>query len=546
MKKLFKKISALVLAAIMVLTMCTAVFATGTTPNEDDKKTATVNNVEATATVNAYQITKAKYDNGFTGYEAVTGVTLANVLAPNSDEVTAIAKNAALLETLPSKQMTTAATEGLASFTAELNAGYWVVIVSGTVEEVYNPMLIGVYYSVSGSDSTMTSDPVNANSNWTLVTADAYAKSTKPSIDKKVTKTTATVNDETKVTTDTNLATNDKGHDVAVGDVVEFEISTKIPSYSEQYSEVIVNIEDTLSKGLTLNQESIQINGKDVDDQMGAFTDISDSGFTFTINSDYALGNGNQDIVVTYSATVNNEAEKNFDPNTNAAKLIYSNNPADKNVTKEKESKTYTYTFSIGAALSASIQNYTNKINQIIKVDQDGKVISTSIEESGVEAGKVIEVTEGAELTLTNNSTGRVYTATTGKDGGLTFEGLDAGEYTLVETKAPTGFSINKTEIPVVISATYVAEGTNKGKLDTLTITIDGKNTSTYKATYPTKEGETTTISNTTTVTNIKNTKLSELPSTGGIGTYIFTIAGVVLMACAACAFFISRKKSEE
>nr|WP_295258636.1 isopeptide-forming domain-containing fimbrial protein [uncultured Blautia sp.] len=546
MKNLFKKISALVLAAIMVLTMCTAVFATGTTPNEDDKKTATVNNVEATATVNAYQITKAKYDNGFTGYEAVTGVTLANVLAPNSDEVTAIAKNAALLETLPSKQMTTAATEGLASFTAELNAGYWVVIVSGTVEEVYNPMLIGVYYSVSGSDSTMTSDPVNANSNWTLVTADAYAKSTKPSIDKKVTKTTATVNDETKVTTDTNLATNDKGHDVAVGDVVEFEISTKIPSYSEQYSEVIVNIEDTLSKGLTLNQESIQINGKDVDDQMGAFTDISDSGFTFTINSDYALGNGNQDIVVTYSATVNNEAEKNFDPNTNAAKLIYSNNPADKNVTKEKESKTYTYTFSIGAALSASIQNYTNKINQIIKVDQDGKVISTSIEESGVEAGKVIEVTEGAEFTLTNNSTGRVYTATTGKDGGLTFEGLDAGEYTLVETKAPTGFSINKTEIPVVISATYVAEGTNKGKLDTLTITIDGKNTSTYKATYPTKEGETTTISNTTTVTNIKNTKLSELPSTGGIGTYIFTIAGVVLMACAACAFFISRKKSEE
>ena len=179
-------------------------------------------------------------------------------------------------------------------------------------------------------------------------------------------------------------------------------------------------------------------------------------------------------------------------------------------------------------------------------MDQDGKVISTSIEESGVEAGKVIEVTEGAEFTLTNNSTGRVYTATTGKDGGLTFEGLDAGEYTLVETKAPTGFSINKTEIPVVISATYVAEGTNKGKLDTLTITIDGKNTSTYKATYPTKEGETTTISNTTTVTNIKNTKLSELPSTGGIGTYIFTIAGVVLMACAACAFFISRKKSEE
>lgn len=73
--KNLKKLFAVILSLAMVLGMSITTFAAGTTPNEDDKATATVENVEAGATVTAYQITKAKYGNGFTGYEAVTGVT---------------------------------------------------------------------------------------------------------------------------------------------------------------------------------------------------------------------------------------------------------------------------------------------------------------------------------------------------------------------------------------------------------------------------------------------------------------------------------------
>ena len=47
-------------------------------------------------------------------------------------------------------------------------------------------------------------------------------------------------------------------------------------------------------------------------------------------------------------------------------------------------------------------------------------------------------------------------------------------------------------------------------------------------------------------ITEIKNTKLGTLPSTGGMGTYLFTIIGVVVMAGAAGAFFISRRKGSE
>ena len=41
----------------------------------------------------------------------------------------------------------------------------------------------------------------------------------------------------------------------------------------------------------------------------------------------------------------------------------------------------------------------------------------------------------------------------------------------------------------------------------------------------------------------IKNTKINSLPSTGGIGTTIFTIGGCAIMVAAAGLFFASRRK---
>lgn len=519
MKKL-KKLFAVMLSLVMVLAMGITSFAeTGEKPSKDDTKTATVQNVEATATVTAYQITKGKYNgNGFIGYEAVQDVTLANVLAPTSDEVTAIAKDTALLAKLPNKPMTTTTKTGLASFTAELNAGYWIVIVSGTVDEVYNPMLVGVYYSASGSDSTMTSTPVDANSNWTLETEDAYAKSTQPSLTKIITNGEA-----------------DKHSDVALGDTVSYKIETAIPSYSKQYGNVTVKITDTLDNGLTLNKESVKINGKAVDAKMGELT-TSEHSFVFTVKSEYALAHGGEAIIITYDAEVNTDATLNFDPNVNEATLEYTNNPNGN--TKTIESETYTYTFALGAALSQSITNFNQKVNQIVKVDADGKTITTKKELSETEKEKYIQVGKGATFTLTSMTNGNVYTATTGEDGALTFVGLDAGTYTLVETVAPEGFKLDDTPHTVVITPTYG----NNDKLVKLEITIDDNPTSTYEVSYETT-GEVKVTTNKTITTNIANTKLSALPSTGGIGTTIFTIVGCGIMIAAAGLFFASRRK---
>lgn len=525
-----KKVLAMLLALAMVLgTTLTTFAATGTVPTKDDVKKATVNNVEAGAIVTAYQVVEANYKvgtgGGFTGYSAVDGVKIANATAPTAEEITAIAKNLKNLDlkTVPMDTKENIDDKGFASFSGMLNPGYWMVIVNGDVKEVYNPMLIGVSYSKSGSDNEMTSDSVNADSDWDLVAENAYAKSTAPFIKKEIT------------SKDTNENANSHGGDVQIGSTVGYKITTKIPSYSSEYTKVEVVISDVLSEGLSLKhaENEIQVTGVPADKYI---IDSNDRGFTMTIDSDWALKNGTADVTVVYSAEVNENAKLNFDPNTNTVELKYTNNPDG--TVKTTKDETYTYTFGIGAKLFGQSKEEWNKITkELIKVDNTIKDIITG--EDGTEK-EISKRLEGATFKLTNNYTKKEYVSTTGKDGVLSFTGLDAGIYTLVETVAPESYSLDTTPHNVVITADYNKNGT----LNSYSITIDGEATSTYTAKY---EGETTKITDIEIIdktTDINNTKLSSLPSTGGIGTTIFTIGGCLIMIVAAGLFFASRRKS--
>ena len=94
-----KRILSVIMAMVMVLAMSVPTFA-ATTPTANDTAKGTVQNVEKAATVTAYQITKAQYDGGFTGYVKTDNkLAIADVLAPTSDEVTAIAKQIASAQT---------------------------------------------------------------------------------------------------------------------------------------------------------------------------------------------------------------------------------------------------------------------------------------------------------------------------------------------------------------------------------------------------------------------------------------------------------------
>lgn len=98
--------------------------------------------------------------------------------------------------------------------------------------------------------------------------------------------------------------------------------------------------------------------------------------------------------------------------------------------------------------------------------------------------------------------------ATTGVDGKVIVKGFDLGTYSFKEVEAPEGYSINTTDV----SATIELEG-----------------------------AEATSIL--FAETSMSDTKLSALPSTGGIGTAVFTIGGCVIMIAAAYFFFVNRKR---
>ncbi|MDR3894136.1 MAG: SpaA isopeptide-forming pilin-related protein, partial [Blautia sp.] len=98
---------------------------------------------------------------------------------------------------------------------------------------------------------------------------------------------------------------------------------------------------------------------------------------------------------------------------------------------------------------------------------------------------------------------------TTDVNGNIKVEGLYTGTYFFKEVKAPEGYSVNTTDVSVTLS----------------------------------QDGEAKEIIKTTPA-NMYDTKLSSLPSTGGIGTTIFTIGGCLIMIVAAGLFFASRRKS--
>ena len=546
MKKM-KKILAMLLALTMVLgmTMIASAETTSNVPNESNTATVKVKNVEKDAVVTAYQVIGAKYnDNGFLGYvdvadidsekselNLVAGTYMVESEILTSTQVAGIAKEIINKNvTLKSVTLTTTDTTDLATFSADLTAGYWIVLVSGTVE-VYNPMLVGVYYTVGGSDSTLGSYPydpenpdsttnpgytVDANAKWELVTTNAYAKSGNTSFGKSVNKATR------------NL-----------GDVAEFAVTALIPDYSDAYEA------DKIKFHII---DSVQDNSLKIDtDSIKVYTELSDDahlveaanyevkpladgqGYTIMFNGKWIQGNPNKTVIVTYKAEVLGEIYAG-DSHDNVAQLVYTSAPG--------EEKTLTAEESI----------YTFKIDGLIKkVKEDGETPLANAE---------FMLYTDAECTIpyVNEKYETGCVVKTGDDGLINIYGLDENIYYLKETKAPAGYSLNDTVYKIVIKATVSdSSAITPYELSTWTIQVENTEnkevkTSKYDVNKKTDENG-KVISDIGFVANptiIVNTKLIALPSTGGIGTTIFTIAGCGIMIAAAFFFFASRKKENE
>ena len=297
-------------------------------------------------------------------------------------------------------------------------------------------------------------------------------------------------------------------NDADIGQTVNFKSTITAQAGAENYV-----FHDTMSAGLTYTGVTgITLNGTAVDASNYTVTAPAADGDTFDVTFTQAFCDtlkANDQIVISYTATLNENAVIAGDGNPNTSKLSYgdkgdaSHTPSG--TTPPSETKTYTW--------DLDILKYGNGNESTVLKDAKFVLLnSAKTKVATVVNGKItgwVDVPasgEGGSIAWPTNTV-----LTTGENGKIEIDGLDADTYYLRETQAPAGY--NK-----------LAEDKQ--------VTITGATTVDGKLTY------------TTVVAKINNQSGTELPSTGGIGTTLFYVVGGVLVVGAA-VLLVTKKRME-
>lgn len=431
------------------------------------------------------------------------------------------------------------------TYTCKAAPGSYVILVGhGTNTDessTYGPMIVSAYYS---SDTGKLQDPT-----LTLVQNQAFAKKQqKPTIDK-------TISDTFNINGTGALSNGD----VAVanhGDWVWFDILVKsIPEYHGDFPEFLVT--DTISGNLEFDPSSVQLvafygevgsghtadddsrwngdtlvfkdeaNGVKINKLTGSAympkidntTDKTKITFDFAPDHAYKLNDyAGFDMIIRYRARVNSENADYTDGNIfempNSADLKYSRNSAINGDCGEDNDDPDVYTYSI---------KITAK-----KTDANGAPLPGATFEL---LRRMPDDTYAAYYAPAANDGERVpYTVTSDENGDIVFTGLGIGNYRLVETEAPDGFVKSDKTYDFWIDAyggnTIFWSDTKLTQLDRADYTPDGEQA----------PG----------VITIANSRMSELPSTGGAGTALLVGFGIIGIIGGCVVLFGTRKKQED
>lgn len=468
---------------------------------------------------------------------------------------------------------------------------YLVLITKAGSANVYNPVLLAVSMT-NVNNNTASGSTVALNTQFENGTTKAYFKSTTSGMDKNI----VGVVDKNAAGADT-AAKNAKGDAVAIGDTVSFRIDgMTIPSYSADYTKPTYVLTDTLeSTGFdAIKNLNVTVGGAVVNPSADTYTITAADGTTafgtssksFKISFAESYLRGLRDksaaaraVVVTYDSTLATTAGLNYAENYNHAELQYSNSPSSEDSKTTIKKNTYHYTFGIDADIDgestgtgdASGKWETHEINKVTTASGETAFQETTTTYSKTGAAKTKKpqhALAGAVFTLytdancttaakalikTSDTAGTMgnAVATSDANGHLSFIGLDEGVYYLKETTAPTGYTLSEKVYKIVIDGVFDANGYMTSYSITTTDTSNnaevGKATYTNKYTLNDATGElTSTITGTqTTITplEILNTKLQNLPFTGGEGRYAI-YAGSAAMAGLLVTLVIIKKRT--
>lgn len=306
---------------------------------------------------------------------------------------------------------------------------------------------------------------------------------------------------------------------VKIGDTVTYMLVADVPAYPADAVNTSYHISDNLPEGMTLNKTSVKVYGLaenapniaegDPINELGyalttdnATRPVTDTpSVTFNLNFTYNAIKNYAKIRVVYTATANADLEtigqdNNVNGNVNTAYLDYNNNPYGAGPTWQTQTDTATV-YSYGIIVQKVDKSNNNPLSgaEFTLKKSDGSSEIHFVGENGVYH---VAAAGGGSATLAVGANGD-------KMGKLVISGLDVGTYELTETKAPDGYI--KLSTPVTITIT---DADSSGRVDDGSASADG--TDGYVE------------------LTVENGKGFTLPSTGGMGTMLFTAIGTVLM----------------
>ena len=296
-------------------------------------------------------------------------------------------------------------------------------------------------------------------------------------------------------------------NDADIGQTVNFKSTITAQAGAENYV-----FHDTMSAGLTYTGVTgITLNGTTVDaSNYTVVTEGLTDGCTFEVRFTQAFCDtlkANDQIVISYTATLNENAVIAGEGNPNTSKVSYGDK-GDASHTPSgttPPSETVTYTWDV------DVFKYT-KDGETEKALADAKF---TLSKNADGSNPIALVSKGNNVyrVAKTGETDTVTEITTDATGKFTIKGLDADTYYLTETAAPAGYNKLAGPVTIVIGENGVVNGTTEAPQGVDEV-------------------------------KVLNQSGAELPSTGGIGTTIFYVLGGVLVVGAA-VLLVTKKRME-
>lgn len=546
MKQTMKKCLTLLLALALLFTMAVPAAAAPATYNKE----ITFTNVAQGDTVKAYQV--MKYADGYNAYIFDKGfeMTLKSVLGheANLDEEMKNANDTALKHIMISyvHMASSTATTGVSlpapvqEVTADaynkvqmtLEPGYYLLLVSTTAANNRTYMLVTVFVQVKNGDVKVSA----AGNDITTPLSVSFKHENGPTVNVQV-------SDDSKGTAEWKTTAGGR-----VGEEMSFYMEVTTPNYESEFSLTTLAAKCRLA-GLNYVAGSMKATA----DTNAASTEIAgviqntavDTDGNLTVNLDYSklsVAASARKVYLHFRAVAAPEAVAAKATATADLQYVFSMEPTVTKTTAATTATVHTYAFSLAKTSDESdgATGFKPLTNAGFTLYSDN-AMNTPV--------SMIKETVGAETyyrpALADETGETVLLADMGTDQNtLLVRGLDAATYYLKETKIPSGYYAPKGGFKVQLTGEREAVGEAlNGKLAAASsfTAINATDSALITGTASVNGTEMNRLD-----ASLKNSSTPVLPTTGGVGTVMFTVVGLLCMGAALWFFLFARRRRKD